>query len=99
MWWTWATAGCARSPLVVIVHERRHGADLDRVRVVGGVLKEAVVRVEELPGDQEEELSGGAAVVQPATRLRQQSRVERKRNFFISDQPEHCLNFNIKDFW
>lgn len=52
---------------MVIVHERRHGADLDRVRVVGGVLEETVIRVEELPGDQEEELPGGAAVVQPAT--------------------------------
>lgn len=65
-----APLGCARSPLVVIVHKRRHGADLDRVRVVGGVLEETVIRVEELPGDQEEELPGGAAVVQPATQER-----------------------------
>lgn len=52
---------------MVIVYKCRHGADLHRVRVVGGVLKQTIVRVEELPGDQEEEFSGGAAVVQPAT--------------------------------
>lgn len=51
---------------MVVVHEGGHGADLDGVRVVGRVLKEAVVRVEQLSGHQEEELSGGPAVVQPA---------------------------------
>lgn len=51
---------------MVVVHEGGHGADLDGVRVVGRVLKEAVVRVEQLSGHQEEELSWGPAVVQPA---------------------------------
>lgn len=51
---------------MVVVHEGRHGADLDRVRVVGRVLEQAVVRVEQLSGHQEEKLSGGSAVVQPA---------------------------------
>ena len=49
----------------MVLHQRRHGADLKGVGVVGGVFKQAVVRVEELLGQQEEELSGGAAVVQP----------------------------------
>lgn len=55
------------SPFVVIVHEGRHGADLDSVGVVGRVLKQTIIRVEQLPGNQEEELSGRPAVVQPAT--------------------------------
>lgn len=54
-------------PFVVIVYKCRHGADLDRVRVIGRVLKQTIVRVEELPGDQEEKFSGGPTVVQPAT--------------------------------
>lgn len=54
------------SPFMVVVHKGRHGADLDRVRVVGGVFKQAVVRVEQLSGHQEEKLSGGSTVVQPA---------------------------------
>lgn len=49
---------------MVVVHERRHGGDLHRVGVVGGVLEQAVVRVEELPGQQEEELPRRAAVVE-----------------------------------
>lgn len=54
------------SPFMVVVHKGRHGADLDRVRVVGWVFKQAVVRVEQLSGHQEEKLSGGSTVVQPA---------------------------------
>lgn len=54
------------SPFMVVVHKGRHGADLDGVRVVGRVFKQAVVRVEQLSGHQEEKLSGGATVVQPA---------------------------------
>lgn len=53
---------------MVIVHEGGHGADLDRVGVIGRVLKQTIIRVEQLPGNQEEELSGRPAVVQPATR-------------------------------
>ena len=51
----------------MVVHEGRHGADLHSVGVVGRVLKQAVVRVEELSRHQEEELSGGAAVVKTTT--------------------------------
>lgn len=54
-------------PLVMIVHEGRHGANLDRVGVISRVLKQTIIRVEQLPGNQEEELSGRPAVVQPAT--------------------------------
>lgn len=53
---------------MVIVHEGGHGADLDRVGVIGRVLKQTIIRVEQLPGNQEEELPGRPAVVQPATR-------------------------------
>ena len=49
----------------MVLHQRGHGADLKGVGVVGGVFKQAIVWVEELLGQQEEELSGGAAVVQP----------------------------------
>lgn len=56
-------------PFMVVVYEGRHGADLDGVRVIGWILKQAVVRVEELSGDEEEKLPGGSAVVQPAGRM------------------------------
>ena len=54
------------SPLVVVVYKGRHGADLHCVRVIGWIFKQAVVRVEQLSGHQEEELSGGTTVVQSA---------------------------------
>lgn len=54
-------------PLVVIVHKGRHGADLDRVGVISRVLKQTIIRVEQLPGNQEKELSGRSTVVQPVT--------------------------------
>lgn len=41
----------------MVLHEGRHGTDLYCVSVVGGVLKQAVVWVEELLGEQEEELT------------------------------------------
>ncbi len=55
------------SPFVMVVYEGGHGADLDGVGVVGRVLKQTIIRVEQLPGNQEEELPGRPAVVQPAT--------------------------------
>ena len=48
----------------MVLYKGGHGADLDSVGVVGRVLEQAVVRVEELLGEQEEELSRRAAVVQ-----------------------------------
>ena len=60
-------------PFMVVVYEGRHGADLDGVRVIGWIFKQAVVRVEELSGDEEEKLSGGSAVVQPAGRMNHES--------------------------
>lgn len=59
------------SPFVVVVHKGRHGADLDSVRVVGWIFKQAIVGVEEFSGHQEEKLSGGPTVVQPATQISQ----------------------------
>ena len=52
-------------PFVGILDERRHRADLDGVGVVGWVLKESVVWVKQLPGQQEEKLPRRATVVQP----------------------------------
>ena len=54
------------SPFMMVVHKGRHGANLDGVRVVGRIFKQAVVRVEQFSGHQEEKLSGGSAVVQSA---------------------------------
>lgn len=48
----------------MVLDKRRHGADLNGVRVVGRVFKKTVVRVEQLLGQEEEKLSGRAAVVQ-----------------------------------
>lgn len=91
-----APRGCGRSPLVVIVHERRHRADLDRVRVVGGVLEETVIRVEELPGDQEEELSGGAAVVQPAAQDRDKCNTGKVRSCISEQNDKRQIKFQAE---
>lgn len=53
-------------PFEIIFYKRRHGADLDCVSVICRILKESIVRVEELLRQQEEELSRRATVVQPA---------------------------------
>ena len=47
----------------MVLNECRHGADLNGVGVVGRVLKQAIVRIEQLLRQEEEELSGRAAVV------------------------------------
>lgn len=49
---------------MMIIDEGGHGRYVDGVRIVRRVLEESVVRVEELPGQKEEELSAGPAVVQ-----------------------------------
>lgn len=53
-------------PLMLVVDEGGHRGDLHGVRVVGRVLEQAVVRVEQLTRQQEEELTGRPTVVQPA---------------------------------
>lgn len=50
----------------MVFHKRRHGADLHRVGIICRVLKESVVRVEELLRQKEEELSRRTTVVQTA---------------------------------
>lgn len=50
----------------MVFHKGRHGADLHCVGVVCGVLKESIVRVEELLRQKEEELSRRTTVVQAA---------------------------------
>jgi hypothetical protein len=52
-------------PFMLVVYESRHGRNLNGVGVVGGIFKEAVVRVEELPREEEEKLPRRAAIVQP----------------------------------
>ena len=44
-------------PVQVVLQEHGGGADLDRVRVVGRVLEEAVVRIEDLAREKKEEFS------------------------------------------
>lgn len=48
----------------MVLYKCRHWADLHHIRVIGRVLKQAVVRVKHLLRQQEEELPGWAAVVQ-----------------------------------
>lgn len=55
---------CNGSPFQMVLDKRRHGADLNGVRVVGRVLKQTVVGIKQLLGQEEEKLSGRAAVVQ-----------------------------------
>ena len=52
-------------PVHVVLEEHGGGADLHCVRVVGGVFEEAVVRVEDLAREKEEEFSRRAPVVKP----------------------------------
>lgn len=52
----------------MVLHKRWHGADLNSVGIVGWILEQTVVGIEQLLGQQEEELSGGAAVVQSEQR-------------------------------
>lgn len=49
---------------MMIIDEGGHGRNVYGVRIVCRVLEESVVRVEQLPGEQEEELSARSAVVQ-----------------------------------
>ena len=50
-------------PVQVVLQEDRGGADLDCVRVIGRVLKESVVRVEDLSGEKEEEFTRWTTIV------------------------------------
>lgn len=50
----------------MVFHKRRHGADLHGVSIICRILKESVVRVEELLRQKEEELSRRTTVVQAA---------------------------------
>lgn len=57
-------------PFQMVFHKSRHGADLDSVRVVSGVFKQAIVRVKQLLRQQEEKLSRWSAVVQSGKKIR-----------------------------
>lgn len=52
-------------PFQVIFNKGRHGADLYSVSVVGWILKQPIIGIEELLRQKEKEFSGGATVVQP----------------------------------
>lgn len=49
---------------MLVVDEGGHWRNFDRVRVIGGVLEQSVVGVEQLAAEQEEELPRGSAVVE-----------------------------------
>lgn len=53
-------------PFKIVFYKRRHGADLHGVSVICRILKESIVRVEELLRQKEEELPRRATVVQAA---------------------------------
>ena len=53
-----------RAPIMSVLHKHGDWTDLDGVGVISGVLKQSVIRVEELPGEEEEELSRRTSVVQ-----------------------------------
>ena len=55
-------------PVKVILYEHGCGADLDCVRVVGRVLKEAIVWIEDLTRQEEEEFSRWTTIVQTVNR-------------------------------
>lgn len=48
-----------------VLHKGREWADLHGVAVDGRVLKQSIVGVEQLSGQQEEKLPGGTTIVQP----------------------------------
>lgn len=50
-------------PLVCVFYECWHGTDLHGVGIIGWVLKEAIVGIEEFPWQQEEELPRRTTVV------------------------------------
>ena len=58
-----------RSPLMGVFNERRHRADLNGVRVVRGILKQSVIRVEELFREKEEKFTRRPSVVEPENRM------------------------------
>ena len=58
-------------PFVRVFHKGWHGTDLYGVGVIGWVLKQAVVRVEQFPRNQEEKLTGRPTVVKSATKYKQ----------------------------
>ena len=52
------------SPFQMVLYEGGHGTDLDGVGVIGRVLKEPIIRVEQFLRQQEEELPRRPTVVQ-----------------------------------
>ena len=50
-------------PLEIVVDEGRGGADLNCIGVIGRVLKQAVVGVEDLTGEKEKELTTWTTIV------------------------------------
>lgn len=52
-------------PVQAVLDEGCGGANLNGVSVVGRVLKEPVIRVEDLSREKEEEFSTGASIIEP----------------------------------
>lgn len=51
-------------PFRVVLVELGHGTDLQGVLIAGRVLEEAIIRIEELPGHEQEELPRRPAIVE-----------------------------------
>ena len=81
------------SPFVRIFDEHRCWADLYRVSIVCRVFEQAVVRIEELAGQQEEEFTRWAAVIEPGIFSKQHRNNNlQKKSFFTF---EHIQGSNI----
>lgn len=63
----------------MVFYKCRHGADLYCVSIVCRVLKESIIRVEELLRQKEEELSGRTTVVQAAKEAEARKLITNKR--------------------
>lgn len=65
----WTDPSIDYSPPQLIFDQRRLAGDLNSVIVLRGVLKEAIIGIEEFSGQQEEQLARRAAVVQSTSRI------------------------------
>lgn len=69
----------------MVFHKCRHGADLHRVSIICRILKESVVRVEELLRQKEEELSRRTTVIQAVKEAEaRESIMNRKQGTYLS---------------
>lgn len=69
----------------MVFHKCRHGTDLHRVGIICRILKESIVRVEELLRQKEEEFSRRTTVIQAAEEAEaRESIMNRKQGTYLS---------------